>query len=415
MEQKYCKKIIPLVSQHHLLLVTLLLSNAAAMESLPIFLDRLVPSYLAIILSVTMILFFGEVIPQAICSRYGLAIGYYIHWLMWFLIAVCAIIAWPVAKLLDCILGEDQLNFYRPAELQELVRLHRLEDQSKRGGTEGPQLNEDEVRIIQSALTMREKVCDETVYTPLEKVWALPTTTILDHETIKKIHLSGHSRIPVYRKKKTHFIGLILVKDLIVINPEDKVPLDHLDFVMLPQVTSLTPLYDLLNHFRSGSCHMAVVLDSADFTNVLGIVTLEDIIEELLAVEIYDEQDLRINREALPRPSLTYGREAIPRPSLTYGREAIPRPSLTFTREAISRTSLHLPREEIPIRKTKRQQSTSPRRNERSRDRSRSEKKKNKEKEKEKDKERDDHEVVVNLENHHPPSDTTESSSEEKS
>jgi metal transporter CNNM len=50
------------------MLVTLLLCNAGAMETLPIFLDRLVPQVVAIICSVTLILIFGEVIPQAICT-----------------------------------------------------------------------------------------------------------------------------------------------------------------------------------------------------------------------------------------------------------------------------------------------------------------------------------------------------------
>jgi len=51
------------IKHRHLLLVTLLVSNAACLESLPIFLDKLVPSWLAIVLSVTAVLFFGEIIP----------------------------------------------------------------------------------------------------------------------------------------------------------------------------------------------------------------------------------------------------------------------------------------------------------------------------------------------------------------
>lgn len=59
-ERLYAAHIIPIVAHKHLLLVTLLLCNAAAMEALPIFLDQMVPSYLAIVLSVTAVLFFGE-------------------------------------------------------------------------------------------------------------------------------------------------------------------------------------------------------------------------------------------------------------------------------------------------------------------------------------------------------------------
>ena len=56
-------KIFPIIDRHHWMLVTLLLCNAAAMESLPIFLDELFPSWLAIVISVTAVLCFGEILP----------------------------------------------------------------------------------------------------------------------------------------------------------------------------------------------------------------------------------------------------------------------------------------------------------------------------------------------------------------
>ena len=59
-ERKYAERIIPVIEKHHLLLVTLLLSNAAAMEALPIFLDRISSPVAAILISVSMVLFFGE-------------------------------------------------------------------------------------------------------------------------------------------------------------------------------------------------------------------------------------------------------------------------------------------------------------------------------------------------------------------
>lgn len=65
-EREQATALLPVVQQHHLLLVTLLLLNAMANEALPLFLDNLVPSYLAIIFSVTLVLFFGEIIPSAI-------------------------------------------------------------------------------------------------------------------------------------------------------------------------------------------------------------------------------------------------------------------------------------------------------------------------------------------------------------
>lgn len=66
-EKKSAKAIMPILESHHWLLVTLLFCNAMALESLPIFLDKVVPSEYAILISVFAVLIVGEVIPQAIC------------------------------------------------------------------------------------------------------------------------------------------------------------------------------------------------------------------------------------------------------------------------------------------------------------------------------------------------------------
>ena len=65
-EKEDAMKILPILEKKHLLLATLLLSNALAMESLPIFLDAIMPATLAIIISTTVVLVFGEIVPQVI-------------------------------------------------------------------------------------------------------------------------------------------------------------------------------------------------------------------------------------------------------------------------------------------------------------------------------------------------------------
>ena len=59
-ERKHAKRIMPIVEKHHLLLVTLLLANAIAVESMPIFLDKICNTAIAIAVSVTAVLIFGE-------------------------------------------------------------------------------------------------------------------------------------------------------------------------------------------------------------------------------------------------------------------------------------------------------------------------------------------------------------------
>ena len=66
--RKLIKEVIHIVSNRHLLLVTLLLTNSIALEALPIFLDRLFPSWIAVLISVIAVLIFGEILPQAFCT-----------------------------------------------------------------------------------------------------------------------------------------------------------------------------------------------------------------------------------------------------------------------------------------------------------------------------------------------------------
>jgi metal transporter CNNM len=58
----------------------------------------MVPEYIAIILSVTFVLIFGEVVPQSIISRFGLQFGGNLYWLVWILMVASSPISWPMGK-----------------------------------------------------------------------------------------------------------------------------------------------------------------------------------------------------------------------------------------------------------------------------------------------------------------------------
>jgi metal transporter CNNM len=68
LSKRHAEKIFSVIDQNHWMLVTLLLCNALAMEALPLFLDKVVSPLLVIIISVTAVLIFGEIIPQALCT-----------------------------------------------------------------------------------------------------------------------------------------------------------------------------------------------------------------------------------------------------------------------------------------------------------------------------------------------------------
>ena len=140
-EQAHAKKLSPLLKRRHLLLVTLLIGNAAAMEALPIFLNQLIPEYAAIMLSVTFVLIFGEIIPQALFTKHRLTIGSALAPLVWALQFLCFPVSFPIALLLDFFLGKDHPTIYRRAELKELTTLHLMDAAHGHGN-----LSHDEVR-----------------------------------------------------------------------------------------------------------------------------------------------------------------------------------------------------------------------------------------------------------------------------
>lgn len=288
-EQKYAKKIVPLIKRHHLLLVTLLLTNAVAVESMPLFLDRISNPITAIIVSVTAVLIFGEVIPQAICTRYGLAIGAHLSFLVKFLMLITLPISYPLSKLLDCILGTEHGTFFRRAELSVLVDLHQQTDDEN----EEP-LSKDEAMIIKGALSMRDKKVQD-ICTPIDKVYSLDISGVMDEQTMEDILNSGHSRVPVYEGEKTNFLGVLLVKRLIKLDPDECIPIKTIfdsEGRDLPAIQEDVQLFDLLNQFQNGRSHMCRVIDSSG--NKTGIITLEDVIEELIQEEILDETDLDV-------------------------------------------------------------------------------------------------------------------------
>ncbi|WRX17931.1 CNNM [Theobroma cacao] len=260
-DRRNAEKILPIVKNQHLLLCTLLIGNAMAMEALPIFLDSLLSEWCAILISVTLILAFGEIIPQAVCSRYGLSVGAKLSVLVRFIVIILFPVAYPISKLLDLLLGKRHSALLRRAELKTLVDMHGNE------AGKGGELTHDETTIISGALDMTQKTAKDAM-TPLSNIFSLDINSKLDEKTMGIIISKGHSRVPIYSGSPANIIGLILVKNLIKCRPEDETPIRDLTIRSIPRVHDCFPLYDILNQFQEGHSHMAVVVKcKSDYIN----------------------------------------------------------------------------------------------------------------------------------------------------
>ncbi|KGO74759.1 protein of unknown function DUF21 [Penicillium italicum] len=291
-ERKNATSVLNLLNHgKHWVLVTLLLSNVITNETLPIVLDRtLGGGWPAVLGSTALIVIFGEIVPQSICVRYGLPIGAWMAPCVLVLMYIMSPVAWPIAKLLDRLLGEDHGTIYKKAGLKTLVTLH------KTLGEAGEQLNSDEVTIISAVLDLKEKSVG-SIMTPMDDVFTMSADTVLDERTMDHILSQGYSRIPIHAPENpTNFVGMLLVKMLITYDPEDCKRVREFALATLPETRPETSCLDIVNFFQEGKSHMVLVSEyPGEDRGALGVVTLEDVIEELIGEEIIDESDVFID------------------------------------------------------------------------------------------------------------------------
>ncbi|KAF7315277.1 CNNM transmembrane domain-containing protein [Mycena indigotica] len=274
-QRKYAQKIIPVRKNGHLLLVTLLLANMIVNESLPIFADKVLGGGVqAVVVSTVLIIIFSEIVPQSLFTRHGLYLGAKGAPLTQCLIYALGIISWPVAKLLEFVLGQHHGIIYRRTELKELIAMHS--DTKQHGGD----LQVDTVTIIGATLDLQEKTVKDAM-TPIEDVFMLDIESRLDYELLKQVVATGHSRIPVYEevdapvtvlvadasstkqselpKKVKKILGILLVKQLVLLDPKDAVPLRTVPLNMVPFVPNNQSLLGILDKFQEGRSHIAIV------------------------------------------------------------------------------------------------------------------------------------------------------------
>ncbi|KIK98387.1 hypothetical protein PAXRUDRAFT_689281 [Paxillus rubicundulus Ve08.2h10] len=289
-QKRYADRIKPIRKNGHLLLVTLLLANMIVNETLPVIADPILGGGVqSVVVSTVLIVIpgfllftpfyscqsrhliadatfysFAEIIPQSLCTRHGLYLGAKMAGFTRILMYLLGIVAWPVAKLLELVLGSHHGIIYRRAELKELIAMHS--SISSHGGD----LKTDTVTIIGATLDLQEKVVKQAM-TPIEDVFMLSIESKLDYVTMQKICLTGHSRVPVYEEveiaidssgrleKVKKIVGILLVKQCVLLDPKDAVPLRNIPLNKVPFVPNNESLLGILDKFQEGRSHMAIV------------------------------------------------------------------------------------------------------------------------------------------------------------
>lgn len=291
------EKIYPVRKAGNQLLCTLLLGNVAVNSAISILTADIADGLIGFLVSTALILLFGEIFPQAACSRYALQVGARAVPIVKFLLVLFYVVAKPLSVALDYMLGKEVGTIYSPSELMEMLKLQI--SLGACGEVEGKMAKQ----VAEGALCFRDK-CVEEVMTPVEDVYMLPAGCCLGYERIREIFETGFSRIPVYGCDKHDYVGILYTKDLMLADPEDEMRLG--DFIQIFSRRSETffkdtKLVNVLNAFKKGGTHIGLIREvntDSDINpkvEVRGIVTLEDIVEEILQEEIVDETDVYVD------------------------------------------------------------------------------------------------------------------------
>jgi len=301
--QQQALTLLPLRRRGNLLLVTLVLISTGAQELTALLADALLSggTGMSLVLSTALVFVFGNMLPvvYALQPAYGLRLAAACARVMRIVLVVFYPITFPLAWILDKTVGKSVLGV-RAMNRNELSSLLQFMDEHQVGD-----LGREESAMLQATLMLRERTAGD-VMTAADDVYMLSLDQVLDSRLALELVHKGHSRVPLYDGARDNIVAYLLVKGLIAYSPSERLTVrdimlryaDRCVIATAPlEVSRSTSLEVLLAEFQRGHSHMAIVYERPQSKrpkerHFLGIVTLEDIIEDLLKQEIVDESDV---------------------------------------------------------------------------------------------------------------------------
>lgn len=282
---RQAQRVLPLRQQTHLTLASILLVNVAAVSANSLVLEQRLNGWLALAISTLLIVIFGEIMPQALFSKNPLGWTSAFAPLLRLMIGVTYILSKPLQVLLDNLFPREPAHLQSRHELGLMIAEHL--------GTKESELDADEVEIIRGALQLSEKRVRDIMTDVRHTYWLTPGTELTDAK-IDEIKQQGFSRIPIFNKQLTRTYGILLMKDLVDVDFDDNsYRVDDMPLYPVQLVGSMTALDTMFRKFIAAGTHL-IPIERDD--EIVGIVTIEDLIEEILGHEIEDETDRQKGR-----------------------------------------------------------------------------------------------------------------------
>lgn len=238
---------------------------------------------ISIITIIHMVL--GEQVPKTIGIRYSLETAMAVSYPIRLIHTIFAPFTWTVNQLTRLTLrlfGMKMTPEHEDIHSEEELRL--LLTESEEGGA----IKQSEHELIQNVFEFDDRVV-KNILVPRTKISAIDIE-LEPKEILDKMIDEGYSRMPVYRESIDNIIGIIFTKDLLRLMKEGSLSKEKIEQLIRPAhfIPQSKRINDLLREFQTLHIQMAIV--TSEFGGITGLVTMEDIIEELVG-EIQDEYD----------------------------------------------------------------------------------------------------------------------------
>lgn len=227
----------------------------------------------------------GEQVPKTMGIRFSLQTALLVAWPLRIFNAVFSPFVWVINKLTRLVLrvfGIHSSQEYDEIHSEEELRM--LLTESEEGGA----IKQSEHDLIQNVFEFDDRVV-KSILVPRTKISAIDLETE-PKEILDRVIEEGYSRMPVYRDSLDNIIGVIFTKDLLKLMKRGRLTKEDLEGIIRPAhfIPQSKRINDLLREFQS--LHMQMAIVTSEFGGITGLVTMEDVIEELVG-EIQDEYD----------------------------------------------------------------------------------------------------------------------------
>jgi CBS domain containing-hemolysin-like protein len=235
------------------------------------------------------ILLFSEILPKTMGVAYCRSLAPVIALPLTWLVRLLAPVIWIIRSITRLIPAKGEEMLVSAEEIQATVAMSRASGK----------IDLQQERVIRNILALREKTVRQ-VMTPRTVTFSLSEHLTVEEAMQFKEKWSFHSRAPVYDADPDDVVGIVLSKDILLQASEGKEEL-KLTELMHPVhfVPESAPLNKVLIDFFEKRSHLFVVVD--EYGSVTGVISLEDILEEIMGQEIMDESDRTRDMRELAR------------------------------------------------------------------------------------------------------------------